>query len=108
MNATDRPRHVDRAYRALTHPLRRAVLSLLHGSADPKTTLDALSERIATQFEDASEARIRSALHHVHLPKLRELGLVEYDERSGEVRYLRPRPAIDVLDAGLGACPAPD
>lgn len=37
---------------------------------------------------------IRTALQHVHLPKLENAGFIEYDERSETIRYWR-QPSLD-------------
>lgn len=108
MNGTDRPDRVDDAYRALAHPLRRATMHLLAETRDHATTLTDLGERLATRFDDATAGRMRTRLHHVHLPTLAELGFVEYDARSGAVRYEPSRRATDVVDAVLADCARPD
>lgn len=99
MNAhpTD-PRRLDRAYHALAHPVRRAVLAHQRETGATVTTVDALAGYLASSFDALDEARARTLLHHVHLPKLRELGVVEYDERSGAVRYSVP-DAVDAVFA---------
>lgn len=42
------------------------------------------NESIASVSEQAEES-IKIALHHNHLPKLVEAGIVEYDGRSGDI-----------------------
>ncbi len=42
-----------------------------------------------TAAHDADEHRIATELRHIHLPKLDEAGLVEYDRRSEVVRVDR-------------------
>ncbi len=105
MNApsTD-PRRLDRAYRALAHPVRRAVLAHHYRTGATVTTIDTTSEYLAASFDALDEARAETLLRHVHLPKLRELGVVEYDERSGAVRYSVP----DAVDAVFASVAGPD
>lgn len=89
---------LDRAFRALAHPVRRAVLAHHYRTGATTTTVDATREYLAASFESLDEERAEILLRHVHLPKLRELGVVEYDERSGAVRYTVP-DAVDAVFA---------
>lgn len=76
-------------------PWRGEVISFLAESGST-ATLAALTRRVARSFErsdddavttDTLGGPISSALHHVHLPKLSAVGLLDYDEDSGEVAY---------------------
>lgn len=93
-------RRLDRAYRALAHPVRRAVLAHQRETGATVTTVDALAGYLAASFDALDEARAETLLRHVHLPKLRGLGVVEYDERSGAVRYSAP-DAVDSVFASV-------
>jgi hypothetical protein len=75
---------VDALHRSLQQPVRRAVLAYLdvHGTA----TLDELAKHVAGRTDDDVD-RLRIVLHHVHLPKLAALDGVDFDHRSGAVRY---------------------
>ncbi len=77
---------VDALHRCLEHPLRRAVLCTLAAQPDEVTTLEALVDALDETMV-GGEDRLRIALHHVHLPKLSTLDAVEFDYRSGDVRY---------------------
>lgn len=79
---------VGAAFDALKHPHRRYVLYHLSDRSEG-ASVGELAERIAdweAEAEAADEAngitdleRIAVALHHTHLPKLAEIGLIEYD-----------------------------
>ncbi|QLG27382.1 hypothetical protein HUG10_07395 [Halorarum halophilum] len=44
---------------------------------------------------DAVRTRIAVELYHVRLPKLDDLGLIEYDHDSGIIRYGNPPPYVE-------------
>lgn len=72
---------------ALSHPLRRQVLYQL-SRREFMVPRDALAEHVVGATEDTGgltappKRQVEVQLHHVHLPKLVEAGLVEYDHRS--------------------------
>lgn len=77
--------------------LRQEVLTFLSESADREHDLRSLVEHLAErrtgEGRPVDPDRIAIRLHHVHLPKLAEQGLVEFDPERGRVRY---RPDRDV------------
>lgn len=70
----------------VSSPQRQAVVLQLTDS-DGTATFDDLVDALAGDTERAMAA-VR--LHHVHLPKLRAVGAVEWDDQTGAVR-LTPR-----------------
>lgn len=83
---------VDRLYDVLTSPRRRFLLAHLQEAGSPQE-LDALADAVAhweldsetaTVPEDTHKA-ITVSLHHVHLPKMVEAGLLTYDHDSATV-----------------------
>lgn len=80
------PRTFDALHRCLEHPVRRAVLCTLTERPEEVTTLDDLVDALDATVMDDEEA-LRIALHHVHLPKLSTLDAVEFDHRSGAIRF---------------------
>lgn len=73
---------------ALDDETRRRVVRCLHGEAGAVTARE-LVDRIATATtadpeSDAMES-LRNRLHHVHLPKLVDCGLVDWDREAGTV-----------------------
>ena len=96
MNEVDAPSLNDSSgitadlFDVLSNPYRRYVLSYLQGVDDHVVELSELVEWVLTQEADGrTEQRdsVSIALHHVHLPKLAEYGLIEYDARSNTIRY---------------------
>ncbi|MFB6269043.1 MAG: hypothetical protein ABEH83_03810 [Halobacterium sp.] len=85
----------------LRNDRRRMVIELL-GEADGPVTARDLSETIAVREsgDDPPPRNVRQSvyisLQQTHLPKLEELGIVEYDENSKEVR-----PAENASEVGV-------
>lgn len=76
----------------LAHPQRRDVLSVLRAASDHTATLDECVTYVVRQEEKRTGTRpghdlVEASLHHVHVPKLVDAGIVEYDARSQEMRY---------------------
>lgn len=75
----------------LSNERRRMVLSILHEADGGQTTARDLSERIAEMETGQSPPprNIRQSayvsLHQTHLPKLDELGIIDYDESAKTV-----------------------
>ncbi|WP_247001802.1 DUF7344 domain-containing protein [Halosolutus gelatinilyticus] len=94
---------VDELFDALSHRRRRLVLYYL--KANEQTTLDELADWVATiearpnGSEATAEQREAAAidLFHIHLPKLADLKVIEYDRRSGDARYRDPPETVDQL-----------
>jgi hypothetical protein len=84
----------DTTFQLLTHRLRREILCLLDTEGDTLTA-EELTETLATIY-DASEQDIAVALEHVHLPKLQQVDFIDYDDRSGDIRY-RGSELIELL-----------
>lgn len=64
------------------------LVDQLHGAEQPTTTDHSL---------DREELAIQ--IHHIHLPKLAEYGVVEYDRDRGIVHYLSDEQVETVLDS---------
>ena len=72
----------DAFYRLLADRERRALLGVLLERSGP-ISMEDLRGRLADVIGEEDHAGIR--LHHVHLPKLDEAGLVEYDPAAGRI-----------------------
>lgn len=88
----DEPSRVDGVLSLLSDAERRGVVEYFGRTADETATLEELSaylERAAPETDGGEPAAetAKARLHHVHLPKLADRGVVDYDPRSGEVRY---------------------
>lgn len=90
-DTTDDGPTVDELFDVLTAERRRRVLSLLTSRQSP-VPVEELAHAVAAEENDAeaatlSESTVREVhitLHHVHLPKLDEVELIDYerDERT--------------------------
>lgn len=69
---------VGEVFDALSERERRTALRTLRRRSSG-VGLDALAEAVTDAPADAREDEVRARLHHAHLPKLDEMGLVEYD-----------------------------
>lgn len=66
------------ALEAMASTRRQHVAGALADAGDEIESLDDLVDAVGERFDD-DEDELRAALHHVHLPKLDEAGLVDYD-----------------------------
>lgn len=105
--ATERPTpraaslSVDATFYILSNRRRRYVCRYLVEADDGIAEFDALVEQVVDWEVEADgeekedhEKRVESDLFHAHLPQLADAGLLDYDDRSGTVRYWG-HPRID-------------
>lgn len=74
-------------YELLASERRRIALAVLESSAGP-IEVETLAATLATWENGASGEtveRAASSLHHVHLPKMDDLGVIEYDPVAARV-----------------------
>ncbi|WP_435152392.1 DUF7344 domain-containing protein [Haladaptatus sp. DFWS20] len=77
--------------RVLENRQRRAICRVLSGGSNI-TTLDELVDALSERESDAADTEldresIALQLHHIHLPLLEDIGLIEYEHRCETVRY---------------------
>jgi len=102
MNTNIQTISTDVALRLVADRRRRAVLYHLINNADGAMTVTALVDEMVgpESVLDAgtwNEAQTLSAsLHHNHLPKLADSGVVDLDTQRATVRY-RPTPPMEKL-----------
>lgn len=76
-------------HRLLANERRRAVLATLDDRA-ASVDLDDLAAQVATQEGDEADTdQIKITLHHVHLPKLADAGVIEYDPETHRIDQSR-------------------
>ena len=92
MPTRDPPQRFDALFEAFQQSRRRHAWHYMHSAVEDVFTLDELTDEVLRREgtpkprdEDASDLAV--ALHHVHLPKLDDAGLVDYDARDHLVRY---------------------
>lgn len=96
-----RTAHLDRVFEVLSSRWRRYVLYYLCEMPGQVVERDRLVEAVRycdAADRDTSGVPSRDAvardLHHDHLPRLDDAGVIEYDRRQGTVRY-DGRPSIE-------------
>lgn len=76
---------------SLADERRSTVLAVLEAWGEPMEPTELASEVAVREGTGAASTetveKLRSRLHHVHLPKLADAGLVEYDADEGLVTY---------------------
>ena len=82
----------------LAHNVRREVINYFeqHVETD-RATLDELVSHIDDRIPDRAPKRIEIELVHNHLPKLDERDWLDYDQRSGQIRYYGHDQARELL-----------
>jgi hypothetical protein len=83
---------IDEVLSLLSDRYRRHVLACLDGLPAP-VSLEGLTDQVAgREFQQPPDkvsmikrTQIATALHHTHLPKLEEAGIIVYDTDEGEV-----------------------
>ncbi|WP_254274474.1 DUF7344 domain-containing protein [Haloarcula marina] len=96
---------LDACLQLVADPHRRRIIHHLRHEATGTTTVDELVEqfhRSGSDFKDGppqDRESLAIQLHHVHLPKLADHDVVEYEHRSGSVRYRPDEQVETVLDS---------
>lgn len=83
---------LDTVLAAVADEQRRAVLTVLDRTDEGAIPFETLASRVAALVRDGEvpeaehKQRVRTSLHHSHLPKLAACGLVAYDADAMTVR----------------------
>jgi DNA-binding transcriptional ArsR family regulator len=93
---------LDEYLRLVADRNRRGVIRELRRTPDNTATFEELINRLHEEATDTDRAALAIELRHTHLPKLADNGLVEYDRRSGAVRY-QPDDRVETLLDSLPA-----
>lgn len=102
-------------FSAIADDRRRAILRAVRGPEAGELPLEdlvvAVDEAVhsgdGAEFDEQRRRRVRTALHHNHLPKLEESGFIEYDSDSGTVRMARDEFRSEVVEL-IGLQDGPD
>jgi serine/threonine protein kinase HipA of HipAB toxin-antitoxin module len=78
---------IDDVFELLSNDCRRRVCLFLRRAGVEVATLEDLLEALAPNADDEERERLAINLHHRHLPKLDDAGIVDYDPRSNTARY---------------------
>lgn len=90
---------VDERYDLLTADRRRVALEVLSETGAPVDLDEVATEVAVRERGDDSPPngvveRIAVSLHHVHLPRMADLGVVDYDTVSNRIEGARRVPAL--------------
>lgn len=109
-NGQPSPSPLDELFDALADWRRRCVLRCLQASDRPTALADVAAE-VAARTSDSASAevseetveRVYASLYHVHVPKLADVGVVDYDRDRATVALTddadRARPFLEAADA---------
>lgn len=84
---------------ALADPLRRSVIAYFRNAPEDYAPVDDVAAALSRR-DHADETRIAIRLHHAALPKLDDVGVVDYDARTRTIRY-RGHPDLEHLEGSL-------
>lgn len=104
---------IDTWFEVVRHRDRRQLIQTLRQDNHDETTIEALVDQLhggeSVQGNDPPPDRetLLAKLHHNHLPKLAEHGVVDFDPTDGTVRYRSPARVELMLDALPKAAPEP-
>ena len=85
---------------------RRRLLDYLQHNGNGEVQIDALVDQLyqvesaATDDRQMSQDQLATQLHHSHLPKLADYGVIEHDRERGTIEY-RPDEQIEAVLDGL-------
>lgn len=95
----ERSRSVDTAFGPLAHPHRRLVLAELDRAAGGRLSVDELTASVLDRVGTDPDGDVERQLHHTHLPKLENEGVLEYDWDSSMVTVRSGDRTTELLEA---------
>ena len=87
----------------VAHEHRRAVLRILDQADTEVMAVSTLIARVAEHVQNGDQSgdeqrqRVRTALHHIHLPKLDACGMIVHDTETDQVRKTTDEPSQELL-----------
>lgn len=88
---------LDDDLRLLADNYRRQILRYLIAESSETVSFDELIQYLRGHVAgESNRETIQTCLYHRHLPTMAEHGVIEYDTRSGSVRY-RPHDRIETI-----------
>ncbi|GAA5053759.1 hypothetical protein ACFFQF_28715 [Haladaptatus pallidirubidus] len=85
-------------YKMLADHRRRALLRCLRNTETPLAVSTLVTKLTQSDDREPSNRTTDTAitLHHIHLPKLADTGIIEYDQSDQQATYTAP-PQVDAL-----------
>ena len=95
----------DEVLSAVANEQRRAIIDSLNSASEKTLDYDTLVDRVAdtVRDEDVERAsdeqrqRVRIALRHTHLPKLKEIRVIDYEAETDHVQFVGGEMVQEVL-----------
>ncbi|MEY7851857.1 hypothetical protein AB7C87_21945 [Natrarchaeobius sp. A-rgal3] len=92
----ERPISPDTILPAVANEHRRAILDALDNASEKTLEYDVLVDRVADRVRDENakresdehRRRIRIALHHTHLPKLKDARIIDDEAETDTIRFV--------------------
>ena len=104
---------IDREMELLSHAYRRRVLRYLMEDAADAATLAELAAHVrrpdaAGDVNRTADDRVEVELYHLHLPKLDDAGLIDFDADTKTASVVDPADRVrELLDAASQGEPSP-
>jgi hypothetical protein len=76
---------------------RRGILYELEDAETDAVLFDELVDSVAEYPAATDQEEVTAILHHAHLPKLDDIGWIEYEPRSETVRYRPEAVPTEIL-----------
>jgi hypothetical protein len=92
----------DALCRVFANTQRRQILLYLSDHPKPTTTRDEVLDHLVKRSEEPhgnTQRRLATQLQHVHLPKLDDHGLLEYDPETHNIAYTADSRVENMLSA---------
>ncbi len=92
----EQPVPPDAVLSAVADEHRRAVIDALNSATNSTLGYEALVDHVADRVRDKDAVResderrqrVRIQLHHTHLPKLEEVGVIDYEAETRHVQFV--------------------
>ncbi|ODR80377.1 hypothetical protein BG842_02165 [Haladaptatus sp. W1] len=90
---------IDDILKVIADPQRRHILSYLSSDSETHCSVAKLVDHLQSQTTgaDQSQRHLRQRLHHVHLPKLQDVGLITYDAETQKMQYIENQQLESLL-----------
>ena len=91
------PETLDELFSVLSNEPARDVVQYFRRASDSTATFDSLVDFSVERAEESVDRERRAiAIHHSALPKLDEIGVVDYDARNDAITY-HGHPAVELI-----------
>lgn len=109
-NSTERVLELDEVFTALDHSRRRYLLYTLVNERSEQTLSELATNIVAwergkpiDEVTDGERRRVHVSLYHSHIPKLADLGILEYRESEDVIVRARNTEQVKGVLDGAGA-----